>query len=545
MTKLRRAMTLIGFLDDRATFVACYADALALRLLERSSLSIALERGAISMLKSLAPYEHATKLQRMVLDESASRELNDVFRDHASRHASRYAPLPLRLGGAHLPSFLGIRREAPSAAQAKKAREEDGGGGNDEYDDDGEYDEGEEGVGSSSSAAADMAWAKDRNGAGGEPIEMEVLVLTAGAWPSSLPHAIPGPLPACVEALRRRFETFYVERHASRKLVWAHAMSTVDVAARFAKGAPLLRVSPAQLALLLPFRRGTSARSLTRLAKASRLHAGAFTVALLALLRSGILECDGVASATGPPGGGTPPLMLAAAERGVAGVHRQAGPSALAAGQASPSSPPSSSANPPPDPDAVAAAAASAIGLPPTPSPAASAVVRLNLDWDPYEFGCLGSPGSGQDTPSSSASSSGASASAFSPKNRHASTLLVSLHTISSGFDPEGGRRGSSSSANGGRGPAATSDDLKVLVQAAIVRTLKRAGEAPRTRPAATPACDHHVLSLTLVMHPSPLSLCLCCLASRAHGACGLDEGAEQDPGPSDEARPSSSAPLR
>ena len=512
-------MTLIGFLDDRATFVACYADALAFRLLERTSLSLGLEREALSMLKFLAPYEHATKLQRMVLDESASRELSEAFREHTRRPA----PLPLRLARARLPSFLGGRPEPQSASQARKAPKEGGekhaeyaqdgtegdeeGGDEEQRDKEGE-EEGEEDV-------VEMVQVNGRDG--GEPIEMEVLVLTAGAWPNALPYESSTPLPPCVDTLRRQFEAFYMEHHSPRKLAWAHAMSTVDVAARFVQGAPLLRVSTSQLALLLAFRRGPSALSLVRLAKVSRLHAGPFTTALLALLRSGILACDGVASAVGASG--EEPSSTLGAKPGRA--LRQAAPDTLASGQLT--SPPSSvGIGSLPDPDAVATAAATALGLPPTPSSAASAGVRLNLAWDPYAFGCVGGPS--HDTPTSTSTSSlGASASAFSPQHRHASTPLLPLYKMASGLTHEVGRRADGGSASGERGSTTTSDDLKVLVQAAIVRTLKRAGKAPCTTGSLAPrVLWRRSRPRTVLSERVPVVRACACALPHPHSHCAL-----------------------
>ena len=67
---------------------------------------------------------------------------------------------------------------------------------------------------------------------GGRPsdIELNALVLTAGAWPSSMPspsgtaeEEIAHCLPPALAAMCGTFETFYTRSHSSRQLAWVRA----------------------------------------------------------------------------------------------------------------------------------------------------------------------------------------------------------------------------------------------------------------------------------------------------------------------------------
>lgn len=63
-----QVMHLVEYLDDRSQFFTAYADALARRLIGRTSYSRSLEAHALALLRPSAPYELASRLNRMVAD---------------------------------------------------------------------------------------------------------------------------------------------------------------------------------------------------------------------------------------------------------------------------------------------------------------------------------------------------------------------------------------------------------------------------------------------------------------------------------------------
>ena len=255
-------------------------------------------------------------------------------------------------------------------------------------------------------------------------VDFEVLVLTAGAWPSSLPL---GPsdwsdlaMPEELIALKDAFADFYTTSHSSRTLKWQHAASTIEVSTRYLTShvQRTLRVSASQLAILLPFNNGPISLSLLHLAQASKLHRNAFTEALLSLRRARLLTC------TGAPSGKSP---------------------------RSPTSDSTTTANADDSPDAsaVAASVASALGL-----SASTATVRLEPGWVPT--GSVAQDGE-----------------------------IVPVHLITAGQSFAGGTSDATTPTSqtppaaivrGGSTLGLSADDARMLVQAAIVRALKKAG---------------------------------------------------------------------
>ena len=385
--RLRRAMAMVPSLDDKTQFFTPFGVALAARLVTRSSFSTSLERLALSLVRHVAPYELASKLHRMLADATVSRELSTDF-----------AGAP---GGlARLSSFL----SGTSSTNGTN--------------------------GTNGTSGAD----RPRGSAYNFPrIEIEVLVLTAGAWPACMPPPSAEILPPELATLQADFVAFYSTLHPSRQLAWLHSISTVEIATvGMHPRDRTLRVTPAQLAVLLTFTRGPTTLTIAHVAASSRLHPQELIHALQSLTRARLITCAGDPL----PEGSTPSPPPARPHAPI-----------IADGSASPRA---VAEMPPVDPKVAAAAAAAAMGL-----ETATASVRLAVAW--------------------------------TPSQRVAEGDIVPIHLVSSGshrsVNGAGGTVGSRVGAGGmpGGGGASngllSAEDTRVVLHAAIVRTLKRAGK--------------------------------------------------------------------
>jgi len=282
--KLQRVMRLVAYLDDRSQFFTTYADALARRLIGRTSCSRSLEAHALALLRPSAPYELASRLNRMLVDVKVSEDFTMAFRQECAPDAFAVSTLSSFLIGGAAPSM--DSHQSPA---------------------------------------------------------LRVLVLTSGAWPISATSPQAEPLPASLASLQAQFDAFYLRANPSRQLTWLHAFSTVDVTTAYLPNDCTLRTSPSQLALLLPFSVGAVRCPLSTLAQQAQLLPGAFAAALGTLLELKILTLGGINDSQGdssrnradapmasadacpphsssPPSGQSPPqaLATAAADRAAA-----------------------------------------------------------------------------------------------------------------------------------------------------------------------------------------------------------------------------------
>ena len=91
------------------------------------------------------------------------------------------------------------------------------------------------------------------------PFELDVRVLTTGAWPTTA--VVMCKFPAMVQDVCNKFGSYYLEKHSGRKLTWLTHLGTADVRARFRGGdRKELTVSTYQMLILMLF---NDQRSLT------------------------------------------------------------------------------------------------------------------------------------------------------------------------------------------------------------------------------------------------------------------------------------------
>jgi len=128
---------------------------------------------------------------------------------------------------------------------------------------------------------------------------LRVLVLTSGAWPISATSPQAEALPASIASLQAQFDAFYLRAHPSRQLTWLHAFSTIDVTTAYLPNNCTLRASPSQLALLLPFSVGAIRCTLSSLALQAQLQPDTFAAALSTLVALGILTVHRIDDAPG------------------------------------------------------------------------------------------------------------------------------------------------------------------------------------------------------------------------------------------------------
>ena len=386
IAKLRRAVRLVGFVDDKPRFFEAYAAGLACRLLGGSSCSLSLEKLALQWLRPMAPYELASRLRRMLIDYGLSATLTEEHEAWAEGARPLDEARPLLLTDE--PHVLALEAETPPEVACTHA-----------------------------------------------PVALRVLVLTAGAWPSTVPAPSDLPLPRSILSAQASFAAFYSRRHGSRCLAWLPATSVAEVHTRYLPTDRLLHVAAPQLAVLLSFGGGPTERSLRALAGASRLPADAFRRALLSLLNAGLLLADEPA---GSQGLANPPTRRS--DEGSAEESDTAG----TAGAAVPA----------------AAAAAAATGL---VGPATR--IRLNLRWS----GCFGS-GNG------SSNGDGCGSGGRGGGGGGGECGVIALQGLLENHVLEASRCAAEAVASRRRGAVAirTADDARVLVQAAVVRLLKR-----------------------------------------------------------------------
>lgn len=83
------------------------------------------------------------------------------------------------------------------------------------------------------------------------PVELNVNVLTAAAWPAY--SSVSLTLPPEVERAQNDFEKFYTSRHEGKKLSWKHSLAYCHLKARFPNGNKDLAVSAFQAVVLIFF----------------------------------------------------------------------------------------------------------------------------------------------------------------------------------------------------------------------------------------------------------------------------------------------------
>lgn len=83
------------------------------------------------------------------------------------------------------------------------------------------------------------------------PIDLQVMVLSASAWPSYPDVQL--NLPDEVATQAERFEIFYKGKHTGRVLKWKHSLAHCSIKAKFPKGPKELLVSAYQAVVLLLF----------------------------------------------------------------------------------------------------------------------------------------------------------------------------------------------------------------------------------------------------------------------------------------------------
>lgn len=83
------------------------------------------------------------------------------------------------------------------------------------------------------------------------PIDLQVMILSAAAWPSYPDVQV--NLPDVVASQTERFDTFYKNKHTGRVLSWKQALAHCVLKAKFPKGAKELLVSGYQAVVLMAF----------------------------------------------------------------------------------------------------------------------------------------------------------------------------------------------------------------------------------------------------------------------------------------------------
>ena len=90
---------------------------------------------------------------------------------------------------------------------------------------------------------------------GGPPFDLNVQVLTSGSWPirGVAPPQKPWAVDPALQRMASAFESFYLETHSSRRLLWQPNMGTAELRAYFGDRKYDLLVSTHQLCVLLLF----------------------------------------------------------------------------------------------------------------------------------------------------------------------------------------------------------------------------------------------------------------------------------------------------
>ncbi|KAJ5690141.1 hypothetical protein N7462_004533 [Penicillium macrosclerotiorum] len=92
---------------------------------------------------------------------------------------------------------------------------------------------------------------RDRNRKERPPVDLNVSVLSAAAWPTYAD--VPVRIPPSIAASISDFEAFYKNKHTGRRLNWKHQLAHCQLRARFPKGSRELVVSSFQAIVLLMF----------------------------------------------------------------------------------------------------------------------------------------------------------------------------------------------------------------------------------------------------------------------------------------------------
>jgi cullin 3 len=207
--QLEKVIVLFRYLQDKDVFESFYKSYLAKRLLGGRSLSEDSERSMIAKLKTECGYQFTSKLEGMFTDMAMSKGTMEQF---SEAQASA--------------------REMAAEMSADATTAAPGGG-----------------------AATLSAGSLSSPGGGGGSfggVELEVKVLTAAHWPSSmLPpcHLPPEVLPA-----HGAFCDFYLSKHTGRKLAWQTSLGSAILKARFgAQSRHELDVSTFQMCILMRF----------------------------------------------------------------------------------------------------------------------------------------------------------------------------------------------------------------------------------------------------------------------------------------------------
>lgn len=111
--------------------------------------------------------------------------------------------------------------------------------------------------------AAYNALKEERDRKSRPPVDMNVSVLSAAAWPTY--PDVPVRIPPNVAASISDFEKFYHSKHTGRKLQWKHQLAHCQLRARFPKGTKELVVSAFQAIVMLLFNDVADGESLSYL----------------------------------------------------------------------------------------------------------------------------------------------------------------------------------------------------------------------------------------------------------------------------------------
>ena len=224
--QLNKAVALFRFIQGKDVFEAFYKKDLAKRLLFSKSASIDAERLVIGKLRSECGANFTTRLEGMFKDVDVSRDIVHDYRNNATTTSGS--------GGE-------TKADVEMTANAEEGFEQDA---------------------SKKSTHKMTSTAEERE----ENSLVEALppkppitnretfsvnILTAGFWPSSAKLDV--VLPPELQSLRDDFESYYLERHTGRRLVWQHSTSTCVLKVKFASGTKELAVSLAQAVVILAF----------------------------------------------------------------------------------------------------------------------------------------------------------------------------------------------------------------------------------------------------------------------------------------------------
>ncbi len=225
--QLNKAVALFRFIQGKDVFEAFYKKDLAKRLLFSKSASIDAERLVIGKLRSECGANFTTRLEGMFKDVDVSRDIVHDYRNNATTTSGS--------GGE-------TKADVEMTANAEEGFEEDASKKSTHKMTSTEEEEREED--SLVEALPPKPPITNRE-------TFSVNILTAGFWPSSAKLDV--VLPPELQSLRDDFESYYLERHTGRRLVWQHSTSTCVLKVKFSSGTKELAVSLAQAVVILAF----------------------------------------------------------------------------------------------------------------------------------------------------------------------------------------------------------------------------------------------------------------------------------------------------